>query len=243
MVHNLPPDDIYHAIVNDFIGAWNSIAANSDKTIGRGNFMFAHQAMVLLEFAARLCHKDTEIHKRFSRDLCNIEPKYFTSLPSPFAGNDEFVLPYTDDSDKDRTLLWALFDLVRNGLAHQYQQIVVRLMDQKRFFISITGPDTNGYLNVSVDSRPLRHLAYIFDSDGDLGLRLLPDILFLDIKKAVETSALLSNTNPESFDYLSRPRHYKQRTKRPNQETKSRHYEFDISSLEEHLRKGGHKRL
>jgi hypothetical protein len=52
-MQNLTPKDIYNAITADFKGAWKSIADNPDNNIGRGNFMFAHQAMTLLEFVAR----------------------------------------------------------------------------------------------------------------------------------------------------------------------------------------------
>ena len=58
MVKNLTPEKIHLFIVEDFKGAWDSIAANSKSEMGRGNFMFARQAMNLLEFAARLCHTD-----------------------------------------------------------------------------------------------------------------------------------------------------------------------------------------
>lgn len=234
MVHNLPPDHIYLGIVNDFIGAWDSIAANPDPHIGRGNFMFARQAMALLELAARLYHNNMEMHGEFSKELHHIEPKYFTLLPSPCPENRGFILPYIDDTKKDWTMLWALFDLVRHGLAHQYQQIVVRLKDQKHFFISLSGPDIDSYLSKSVESRPL-HLTSAFDGDGDLGLRLSPDILFLDIKKAVENSALL---NKGSFDYLCRPSHQKEKVKQKPK--KPKYYDFDTKSLEECLKEGGH---
>ena len=75
MVPNLTTHDIYNSIVNDFNGAWNSIATNQDENIGRGNFMFASQAMHLLEFAGRLYDKDTNARQKFSKDLYDIEPK------------------------------------------------------------------------------------------------------------------------------------------------------------------------
>jgi hypothetical protein len=61
MVH-LTPCEIYSFIKNDFLGAWNSVAANPDLIIGRGNFMFGRQAMSLLEFVALLC-KSGNTHK------------------------------------------------------------------------------------------------------------------------------------------------------------------------------------
>src|SRR5205807_8712033 len=55
MVHNLSPAEIHCFIKSDFLGAWNSIAANPDTSIDRGNFMFGRQAMSLLEFVSLLC--------------------------------------------------------------------------------------------------------------------------------------------------------------------------------------------
>jgi hypothetical protein len=77
MVENLSPQQIYTFIVKDFEGAWDTIADNCDQTIGRGNFMFARQALSLLEFVARFYGNDTNLHKKYSEDLYKIEPKYF----------------------------------------------------------------------------------------------------------------------------------------------------------------------
>jgi hypothetical protein len=85
MVPNLTTHDIYNSIVNDFKGAWNSIAANSDPMIGRANFMFARQAMNLLEFAAMLCDTDPSraTIRDFSTELKNIEVLYAASRKVP----------------------------------------------------------------------------------------------------------------------------------------------------------------
>lgn len=79
MVKNLSVDEVHFFITGDFIGAWNSLAANPDKNIGRGNFMFGRQAMNLLEFAARLCTNDSTGNalKNFSNELFKIELRYF----------------------------------------------------------------------------------------------------------------------------------------------------------------------
>ena len=66
MVQNLNPNEIYQFIVSDFRGAWDSIAANYNQIIGRGNFMFALQVMNLLKFASRLCANDSKLLNNFS---------------------------------------------------------------------------------------------------------------------------------------------------------------------------------
>lgn len=205
MVSDLSVQKIYQFIVNDFEGAWNSLADKLDtpgEEIGRGNFMFAAQAMILLEFASRLCKGKPKMLDDFSRELDKIDPKYFKLLPSRCVpDSDQFNLPYMGDKD-GRDLLWALFDLIRNGLAHQYQQIIVKLKDKKLFYVSIAwGADHSRRLN---GSRPPDHLDCKLDESGDLVLKVYPDILFLDFKKAIINSNLL-NRNP-SFDRLYRPR-------------------------------------
>ncbi len=53
VVQDLPAIDLYRAITNDFESNWNPLARN-ERATGRGNFMFARQAMMLLEWASRL---------------------------------------------------------------------------------------------------------------------------------------------------------------------------------------------
>ena len=127
MVQNLNPKEIYQFIVNDFRGAWDSVAANNNQNIGRGNFMFALQAMNLLEFGSRLCADDSKLLHDFSND-----PKYFTIFPGPCGLTTEFDLPYIGNNKCDSSLC-AIFDLIRNGHGHQYQQIIVDLTDKNTF--------------------------------------------------------------------------------------------------------------
>ncbi|MGH2460126.1 MAG: hypothetical protein ACRDIY_14820, partial [Chloroflexota bacterium] len=51
----------------------------------------------------------------------------------------DFELPSDGTSPGHAQLLWMLFDVVRNGQAHQYQQILVELTDQKHFLAALTG--------------------------------------------------------------------------------------------------------
>jgi hypothetical protein len=238
MVTNLKPDEIYRFIISDFEGAWDSLASNPKQNVGRGNFMFARQAMSLLEFAARLYGNNTNIHSKFSNDLENIDQKYFMSLPSPCVLNTDFVLPHTGDSS-GRILLWALFDLIRHGLAHQYQQIVVALNDLKIFYVSFPiGAEYNKHLSVSKCSRLSNHLALSIDNDGDLKVSVYPDTLYLDIKYAIESSGLLKQGL--SFPYLSRPIVRRLSLPRSNG---IKFYDFDLKSLEKCLVAGNHMKL
>ena len=197
--------------------------------------MFGRQAMSLLEFVALLCKSD-KTHKTlrdFSNELNKIEPKYFTRLPMPSASTRHFILPHLGNTSGD-LLLWSLFDLIRNGLAHQYQQIVVNLSDGKNFFIGLTGTEFGQALNEK-RVRPTNHLGYHDDSDGDLELTVYPDILYLDFEGAIDKSSLLNKGL--TFQYMARPT----KGERPmNGEKKMTRWNFDKPSLENTLAKGGH---
>jgi hypothetical protein len=233
---NLPPQTLYDFIVGDFEVAWNAVAAVPAivKTGHRGNFMFARQAMTLLEFAARLCTSDTSGAglRALSEEIEKIEHRYFTPLPSVCmnVGRD-FELPSSPTKGpREQQLLWALFDLIRNGQAHQYQQINVSLPDGKQFKIGLSGAQYGLTLNRSfAGGRPDQHLAFRLAPEG-VGLDILTNILFLDIREAVSRANLLARGL--TFSYLERPHR-----------GGPRHYNFDSGSLKAALRAGGHGRL
>ena len=134
--------------------------------------------------------------------------------------------------------MWALFDFIRHGLAHQYQQIIVCLKDKKQFYISFPiGADYGR--NLYVMRRPKDHLGYKVDSDGDLRLKVYPDTLYLDIKKTVEACNLLKQGL--SFRYLARPKgsHLSGYSKSP----RISFYDFDLSLLELSLKTENHPNI
>ena len=166
--------------MGDFIGAWNSLAANPDNNIARGNFMFGRQAMNLLEFAARLYKNDATGNaiRDYSSELFKIESKYFTSLPSPCASATDFVLPHNRNTSGN-LLLWALFDLVRHGLAHQYQQLSVSLIGTLENGGRLVAIDTltNKVIGTSPIGQAGQAIAYVPDAvpegNGTQGLQPL----------------------------------------------------------------------
>jgi hypothetical protein len=189
--------------------------------------MFARQAMTLLEFASRLCHKDAKALSDFSNALKGIEPKYFTRMPSVCANPDsEFTLPYIGNPTGD-ILLWALFDQTRHGLAHQYQQIIANLTDGKKFFIKLFGADESRSIGYIENTRTQDHLAYYVDVDGDLGLKVDPAVLFLDFKSAISNSNLLGRGL--TLTYLTRPR-----------KSGLQFYKFDTNALKNGLKRNSH---
>ena len=121
-------------------------------------------------------------------------------------------------------LLWTLFYLIRHGLAHQYQQILVQLSDRTHFFITLTGADYRSYLGMATNPRPSNHLGFYINS-VNLGLLVYPQLLFLDFKEAISRSGLLNRNL--SFPYLHRT-------------SKSKRYNFGITALHNSLRTCGH---
>lgn len=201
--------------------------------------MFGRQAMNLLELAARLCDGDPtgSALTTLSTELEKIEPKYFTALPSPCPAPSDFTLPH-DGNTIGSLLLWAMFDLIRHGLAHQYQQIIVNLTDGKKFYIQLTGAGIGRSLSaVRRKRRPDAHLAYFVDSDGDVGLKVMPEILFIDFERAIKKAGLLKLQIP--FNYLSRPRTPGGTRRRGS----GSYYNFDSTSLQSCLASAGHRKL
>jgi len=212
---------------------WNSVALNPTAR-SRGNFMFARQAMTLLEWSSRLACSDTSglALPRFSAELCLEDVRYFAPLPKPCANVSGFELPFVGPNPQSQ-LLWALFDLIRHGQAHQYQQIIVDLKDSQHFTVGLTGPgyqQTLGSVPVSQDN----HLCIRKESGGDLSLVVRPDVLFENVKAAVERSGLLGAGL--SFPHLTRPA---TRSPKKNSPNSSQFYDFSSMDLEVWLKRGG----
>ena len=178
MVNNLTAKEISQFIIADFKSTWDSVAMNNNPNIGRGIFMFGRQAMTLLEFVSSLCSTDPsgKSLSNFSLELFRIEQKYFISMPGKCIKIKGFDLPFIQKSKGD-PLIWCLFDLIRHGLAHQYQQIIANLKDNKLFAINLTGADFGSYLEYVKSSTPVNHLSYSIDRVGDLILTVCPSFI------------------------------------------------------------------
>lgn len=225
--------EIFNFIVNDFESAWDSLAANS-KAKGRGNFMFALLDMILLEFASRFCSSDAsgQALKKLSQELCNKDEHYFTKLPTVCCRTQDFDLPFI--KTKGDELIWAIWDLVRNGQSHQYQHIVVNLNDGKYWGISIGGAEYGQFLDKSLLAPiPSSYLNYRKDKDGNIWLNLFPEILFSHLKESIINSKLLDGNF--QFPNLVRPIPPKSKGK-----VNSPFYQFDSALLEKSLKSNNH---
>jgi hypothetical protein len=216
--------------VDDFEAAWGALIARK-RPIARGNFMFALMAMILLEFACRICAKDKSGKKLgdLTAELARIEPHYFTKLPGPCGSTGEFNLP---GPHPESSLLGMMFDLIRNGKAHQYQSAVVTLSDGE-VDLDLTGAVPGRELNKPGRRRPAKHMRYKKSASG-LSLYIRTDQLFLDIKRAIVRSRIISPT--DRVTDIARPR---DRSVRPGSASIP-FYSFTVSDLEYALKVGRH---
>jgi hypothetical protein len=215
--------------MGDFENSWNCLAELPRSGINRGNYMFGLMAMNLLEFICRLCQADPSKKALldFSKELNKIEHKYFTHLSNdPNANNllginrKGFTLPYLNPNNNDNLLLTAIYDLIRNGVAHQYDQpIVDLLLDGKKFYVIVIGPKFGR--RIDGRRRNPHHLSCKLDPNGNIGMKVYPNFLLLDFKEAVEQSKILvKNLGISRFD---------------------RKYNTNAQTLESDLKAGGHR--
>lgn len=173
--------------VGDFATAWRAVAFAPVMQANRGNFLFAFQAMALLELASRLCDGAGALEK-FTAALRKRNPRYFTILPMPrVRAKRGLAFPRSDRREPQRAeLLEILFDVVRNGLAHQYAQKHTLLSDG-HLHVIVTGADVGRSLD---DVGPAdEHLGVQID-ESDLWIMLRTDIFFRDVRDAARECSL-----------------------------------------------------
>lgn len=173
--------------------------AEFDPDVG-GNFMFARQAMVLLELASRAAGKDGRL-AQFSAEIERVDPMYFTPLPGGKAWPKAFDLPSSETSgDRRAQLLPVLFDLVRNGQLHYGVQIPVQLADGAEFGVSLGGVEPEVTLDSlrrqpgpQVITRSIEHLVFRIAAAGHFELWISPGRLFVDLEEAAERAGVFAS--------------------------------------------------
>ena len=231
MAYDMPESLLFDFIIGDFEAAWDALASSASAGY-RGNFMFARQAVGLLELACRLCKDDAS--GRALDDLSGAlearDPRYFTMLPGPCWAptartRDAFDLPRRG-AKPDNQVIAAVFNLIRNGQAHQYQQMRAVMADGKHFCISLTGAQHGATLAKTLSSAPTvqEHLSIKCDSAGDLWMSVRPDVLFLHIRNAIHDIGLLNRGL--SLKFMT--------------EDRAQTFDFTAAAAEAALRAGGH---
>jgi hypothetical protein len=219
------PETVFTFITKDFESIWNSLASSQGGH--GGNFVLCLHSMILLEWASRLASTDPTgaALADFSAELERVEPRYFIRLPSPVSGTSGFQLP-SRGSDPENQLLGALYDVLRHGHAHAYHQQIVRLPGGDFVFgvAKLSGA-------VPLDRAAVGHRNdhLVFDRIGnDIQVRVRPDLLFLDFKRAVDAAGLLRRGL--AFRNLERT-------------PKGDFYRFTVEALEAALVAGGMQRV
>lgn len=193
--------------------------------------MFARQATSLLELACRVCKADDsgKTLQNFSAALAKRDRRYFTELPGPCWSPSKrtekaFKLPSLG-AYPNNELIAALFNLVRNGLSHQYQQMRAVLSDDKEFGVSLTGAECGYTLaRTFAEGRPPRHLSADRDDNGNLWITVMPNVLFLDLRDAIREIGLdISSTG---FKHMAEEGH--------------KTFDFSTTDAENALRNNGH---
>jgi hypothetical protein len=97
-----------------------------------------------------------------------------------------------------------MFDLIRHGQAHQYQQITADLTDG-HWVMSLTGGEFGETLSKVRAQRPLEHLG-VGHVDNTLFVVVRPEVMFLDFQDAVRDAGLLGRDDLR-LDYMTRSNH------------------------------------
>jgi hypothetical protein len=197
MLMDITEAELFDFIVGDFEAAWDAVASAASPG-HRGNLLFARHAVDLLEVACRLCKADPSGGSlvAFSTELEKRDRRYFTRLPgeswvpSPRT-RQAFDLP-SRGPDPDNQVIAAPFNLIRNGQAHQYQQMGAVCSDGLQFRVSLTGAQRGALLRTTFHSgRPVQHLKVSRDAGGNLWMVVRPDVLFLDLRDSIREANLL----------------------------------------------------
>lgn len=193
---NLEPEELRAFICGDFEAVWDAIAARDDLD-SRGNFLFGAAATIFVELCSRIAAGDSTggLLHQFSDQLAKQEPRYFARLPGPVRYPGGFDLPHGTASPKRKQLLALVFDLTRNGLMHQYQQIPATLTDGKLLLVTLAGPAHGRDLS-SVRHGGARRGAHLElrEQEGaeNLLLTVCPGALYMDVKSAASRAGLFA---------------------------------------------------
>lgn len=203
MVYNTPIALLIDFLEGDFECAWDAVAGTPvTGAVNRGNFMFARQAMGYLELACRLCEADQGSLRDLSSELAGRDARYFSKLPGNCRTPKDFCLP-TLSGDSSHELIGLLFDMVRNGQAHQYQQINAELSDGVEFFIGLSGAEQGLFIaKTFLSGRPSDHLKSGKLPSGKMYLNIRTDVLWHDLRDSVRAARLAERGL--MFEYLER---------------------------------------
>jgi hypothetical protein len=158
------------------------------------SFLFARQAMLLVELASRVASQDRATSRRFAAELQSREARLFKPIPAykPGPQTRRCVPRIAAEGDAGSDLITLLFDLMRNGLAHYGQQVYAPLADGRAIGVVLVDSMWRGRTLESMrdGGKTIDHLSCTLQTDGNLVIRLCPAILYLDVRDASESAGV-----------------------------------------------------
>jgi hypothetical protein len=188
--------------ISDYSSLWNALAQFPVSDFkGHGNYYFAKQSMLFLELVSRMA--TNSLLETYSRALKNRNDDYFLQfafddyskqgkriVTTGFLERDgDMKLPFEPTAPEQPILLWFMFDLVRNGMAHQAEQITLKVNSTESVVVGMSGVHHFGTLFVSENERKTRRLRFR-DGGTNHALDVFPEVLFLDFAKALADSKI-----------------------------------------------------
>ena len=135
-----PARVLFDNLCVDFEAAWNTIAATEFAERTSGSFLFARQAMLLVEMASTVARQDSATFRRFSLELQKREALLFKAVPYRLAPGTLARVPrIAPKNDPTSELIALLFALVRNGHTHFGHQLYAPLKGGRAFGLVLLG--------------------------------------------------------------------------------------------------------
>jgi hypothetical protein len=184
---------LFENLCVEFEAAWDAMATTQFADRTSGSFLFARQAMLLVELASTVARQDAATFRRFSSELQKREALLFKRIPyQPGRGTRRCVPRVAADGDSTSELIEVLFDLVRNGHAHFGHQLYAPLKDGRAFGVVLLGVEKGRTIERvrPPGGRIIDHLSCTKQSDGNLVMRLCAGTLYLDVRDASETAGV-----------------------------------------------------
>lgn len=184
---------LFENLCVDFEAAWDALATSEFADRTSGSFLFARQAMLLVELATTVARQDAATLQCFARELQKREALLFKRIPyKPGRGTRGCVPRLAPDGDPTSELIEMLFDLVRNGHAHFGHQLYAPLKDGGAFGVVLLGVEKGRTIDKvrPRGGRTVHHLSCTKQSDGNLVMRLCAGTLYLDVRDASEAAGV-----------------------------------------------------
>jgi hypothetical protein len=182
---------LFENLCLEFETAWDAMATTDRELRTGGSFLFARQAMLLVELATTVARTDADTLQRFSEELFAREPALFKLLPyTTRKGTRNRVPRLAPSGDPRSELIEVLFDLVRHGHAHVGHQVYAPLKDGGAFGVVLHGVWTGRTIeNIRPPGgRHFDHLLFRRQSNGQLVVEVCAGTLYLDARDASEAA-------------------------------------------------------